>query len=301
VEVGKAFAPSLVPLILSIKLSSSHHTSGFNGIGACLLRGVSCIAEVGESNCFKLNMIHGEKQLNIPWIERAAKLMLRKAGLDGLKGDLIFNFEIPLYSSLSLPVATLISALASIYSALKLSMSPAVLGDIAHEIELKYKIGLGVSGIIMNGGITVVTEPGAPSMAKYLNIRYPEDLRIVVGGSPGKEIDISNPPLIPLPIYADSIPANITCRLNEFNFIAGIARRLLHTRLCSLSLKSRSVLKRIMKMNPLMCGFDYDGKTVFAVVERERIRDVIEVFLDFFPCEGIIVSEIDPIGARVYF
>ncbi len=301
-NIGKAFAPSFIPFIPSFKCSSSLRSSGFNGVGACLIRGVSCIAEIEVSRCTKLDFIYGDKQLNLPWIENAVKAILNQTDISGVRGELLFNFELPLCASLSIPTSALVSSLVSIYSALNLEIPPLTIGDIAHEMELKHKIGVGVSGLLLNGGLIIVKRTGIPSNAEYFKINYPNDLRIIVAGRPLEIIDLpkydfkeimSSHLMSRVQYSLDGVISfnDLINKIKQFNFS--------HERIYSIGI--RRILNELRKYSPLLCGVDFDGKTLFAVTYRDKIDIITNILLDFFPCEGIFISEIDPIGVRVYY
>ena len=295
--VGKAFTPSFIPLLFSFKRSSRIEECGFVGAGLCLLRGVSCLARVQPSNCVKLNMVYGKRQLNLPWIEEAVKRMAEASELDGVRGVLDFNFEVPLNLGLSVATASVISALAAVHKALNLNLSPEIVGDIAHSVEIEYEIGCGSSLPQLVGGVTLLVNAAPPSRARYVKLAGPEDLKIVIGGPATAQVVFRKFSWDAMTMECEDLESKLP-KLS-FEEILELAKTFTVKMMCNFK-GSSEVLIELGKLSPLAYGFSFDGKTVYAIVRSDDVVRFVDLLLDFFPCEGILVSEVDPIGTRVY-
>jgi len=294
---GKAFAPSFIPLFFSFERSKLIEDCGFTGAGISLIRGVSCIARVEPSNCVKLNMVYGKRQLNLPWIEEAVRRMLENSEIKGVRGLLDFNFEVPVSLDLSIATASIVSALAAIHSALKLDLNPLGVGDIAHRIEIEYEIGCGTTLPQLIGGVTLLEKAGSPSRAKYVKLTSPEELKVVVGGPASAQVVFKKYNWEALSLkWSDVSRLTSMC---DFDEIVSLARNFT-AEMMGVFRGSSEVLSELGKLRPVAYGFSFDGKTVYVLVHKEDVVKFVDLLLDFFPCEGIVVTEVDHLGTRVY-
>lgn len=266
------------------------------GAGLNLFRGVSCTANVKPSSCVKLNFLSGGRELNLPWIEEAARRMLSIAGLKGVRGSLDFNFEVPLNFDLSLPTASLVSSLASLHSALKLSIPTTVVLDVAQRIEFEFKIGFGTSFLQSMGGLVVTRGINDDLFKNLLKIDCPKDIRIVVGSA--SSIEMLFYPHVWDDFHLEEVVDNISS-VDGFDLV--IEKTRLFVEKFSTNFRSiNSIVDGLRKLDPIVCGLSLNGKLVYALCVKEQIIRFADFLLDFFPCEGIMVFEVDPVGTRIY-
>lgn len=293
--IGKAFAPAFLPLFFDIQHMSNG--SRYIGAGLNLFRGVSCRVDVKPSPCIKFNFLYGRRELNLPWIEDAVEKLLSMADIKGVKGVFNFNFEVPLNFDLSLPSAALISSLAALHSALKLNIPIKAVIDIAQEIEFKYKIGFGTSPLQSLGGLVLVKDFNAVFPRGFLKIDYPKNIRVVVGSA--SSIEMLFYPHLWNDFHLKEILTDFPL-ICDFNLVVE-KTGLFVEQFVSRFKGVKPIIDGLKKLDPIVCGLSLNGKLVYAICWRDQIMKFADFLLDFFPCEGIMVFEVDPIGARVYF
>ncbi|MCS7364919.1 MAG: hypothetical protein NDF54_05720 [archaeon GB-1867-035] len=292
--VGRAFTPAFLPLFFDVKSISNRFY--YIGAGLNLYRGVSCTAKVKPFSCVKLNFLFGGKELNLPWIEEAVKRMLSIAGFNGVQGTLDFNFEVPLNFDLSLPTAALVSALAALHSALKLNIPAKAVIDVAQEIEFNFKIGFGTAFLQSIGGLVVAKGSGGNLPQDFLKVNYPKDIRIVVGSV--SSIEMLFYPHVWDNFHLSEVLDDISS-VNSFDSI--VLKTKLFVEKFATDFKSiNSIVEGLRRLNPIVCGLSLNGKLVYAICMKDEIIKFADFLLDFFPCEGIMAFEVDPVGTRVY-
>jgi hypothetical protein len=291
--IGKSFSPFTIPLFFRFSYSNDPLESGIVGALANILKGVSCRVEVDYDKRLNLDFVAGREQLHLPWVEEAIEMAIKREGIEGLRGVVDYHFEVNYGLDISSASATIISTLAALKKALSLKLSPLNLASISHIIELKYNVGFGCTFSQLIGGVDLFTTPSVPGKAKYLRIGVPDDLRIVVAGRPAHEF----------PIYTHrAFPQSFSIDLGSvksFDDIIPLCRRF-SEEFMSASVRLKWIASEISKANILSYGFGFSGKVVYALVYRDYMIDVASILLNIFPTEYIFISEIDPIGVRVY-
>jgi len=290
--IGKAFSPFFLPLFYKYSSIGSSATLRFYGAGINILRGVSCIADVKPSNEVKLDFVFGMRQLNLPWLEEAISNILSISNCRGVNGVLDFSVESYLGFDISVGSAILLSSLVAVNSALKLNVAPSIIADLSQRFELEWNVGSGTSLCQLLGGVVLLSESGESNTILHKVFDFPSDLRIVVGG----------PKLNLLPIYTSRLIGNFTFNFDDLNSFDDLIEfsRIFNLHVAEKSKGAFKFIKALLNLNPLVAGLGFLGKSFYAITFRDDVKRIVDHFLDYFPCEGIFVSEVDPIGVRLY-
>ncbi|MEM1549405.1 MAG: hypothetical protein QXJ66_00580 [Candidatus Methanomethylicia archaeon] len=292
--IGRSFSPFTLPLFFNFTRSNDPLESGIIGALANTLIGVSCIAEVDYDRDFKLDFIYGSLQLHMPWLEEAIKFTLKHEGIEGLKGVFDYNFEANFGLDFSSASAVLIASLSALKKALNLKFNPIDLGLLSHSMELYFEVGFGCTYSQLLGGIVLFLTPSVPGKAKYVKFSFPDDLRIVIVGAPTNRFQKYTLSNISLPSISNDLTS-----IKNFNDLISTSLKF-QSFFASLSPRLKGIVNELQKLNILSYGFGFLGNTIYTLVYRDYLIDVISLLLDFFPAEYITVSEFDPVGVRVY-
>jgi pantoate kinase len=171
--------------------------------------------------------------------------------------------------------------------------------QIAHRAEVECKTGLGTVIAETFGGIEIRTKPGAPGIGEIRHIPAEKDMVVVC---------LSFGPLSTKKFLTDE---TVRKRINEFggklldglveepsvaNFMKFSRRFAEHVGLTTDKL--RSVLKAADEAD-FVCSMPMFGESVFTIIEKDSLPELLKIFEMYGLGEKTIVSGIDFEGARL--
>ena len=186
--------------------------------------------------------------------------------------------------------------------ALNLPLTYNQIGKLAHLVEIQLQTGLGtVSSLTFNGGLILVTEPGAPGICKIDRIPINPNYVVVVGCYktliPKKPVLTSPQRMQQINIYGQKALEAILAEPSLENFLA---QCWLFAQNAGFATEGvRRLVALAEKAGAIGAAQNMIGEVVHAVVHEENADSVAEAFKQTLPSNQIIVSRIDFEGVRL--
>jgi len=185
-------------------------------------------------------------------------------------------------------------------NALGINLTYGQIGRIAHVAEIKCKTRLGTVGPLLLGGCILTVEPGAPGIALIERLPVSEDYRIVAGvfkPMPTKEVlsSVEKRRIVNKwgrktvdRILAEPSPENFMRASKEFAINTGFATE-----------RVRKLMENAEKAGAVGAAQNMVGEAVHALVLKDTVDEVVEVFKKVLPEEKVLVAKIDFRGAHL--
>jgi len=306
-KTAKAFAPAAVSSFFEIhdtegdKLILDLEKVGARGGGFGLQKGVSTkiIAKEAENSSIKV-FINSKPVAEAKTTRKMVEMLL--SGVDA-KYDVTVEhqIEVPIGTGFGTSAGGALTAGLALKEALDLPLTYNQIGRIAHVAEIQCGTGLGtVSSLTSTGGCVLVVEPGAPGICQLDRIPITQDYMVLAG------VFRSNMPKTVLidperkqvinrygrktleDILSEPTLANFLDRCWEFSENAGFATQ-----------NVRQLVQSAKRAGAVGAAQNMLGEVVHAVVLEENADRVAEAFKQVLPSERVIMSKIDPEGARL--
>ena len=209
------------------------------------------------------------------------------------------NVEMPIGAGFGTSGAAALSLALALNKTFDLGMTKTEAAKIAHTAEVECKTGLGTVIAETFGGIEIRTKPGAPGIGEIRQIPAGKDMVVAC---------LSFGPLSTKKFLTDE---TVRKRINEFggklldglveepsvaNFMKFSRQFAEHVGL--ISDKLRSVLKAADEAG-FVCSMSMFGESIFTIIEKESLPEILTVFERHGLGGKIIVSGIDFEGARL--
>ncbi len=156
--------------------------AGATGGGYILSRGVvTKVIALGEAGPTSLEIaVNGDAKYEARTTRAALKLMLENVPMPPSKLVVEQQVDVPIGFGFGASAASALSAVFATSAALGSRIQKEHAALYAHEAEIIQQTGLGTVSAAYDGvGAGVVYEPGAPGVAKFMNVNVPRGLRIV--------------------------------------------------------------------------------------------------------------------------
>jgi pantoate kinase len=222
------------------------------------------------------------------------------------KADQTYNVEVkhsvqvPIGAGFGASAAGAMGTALALCKALDLNLTYRELGCIAHVAEVKCKTGLGTVSGIMFGGCVLVLEPGAPDHGAVDRIPISPDFHIVAG------------------VFQPRLTSKFLESTKKRAIINDAGQKTLERILSEPSLenflhccrwfaeKTGLATRRVVKLmtaaeeaGAVGSAQNMLGEAVHALVEKDKVKSVVEVFERVLPPEKIIVAEVSLQGAQL--
>ena len=296
-----AFSPGHITGIFQIcDRSADPLKRGSRGAGVSIARGVTTRVNIRNSsrNSFKIR-INGEIAKSAKVSEHVINTFLSRAKKN-YKIIVDHDVKIPIGSGFGSSGAGALSLALALNEAFGSSFSRIEAAQVAHLAEVECKTGLGTVIAEASGGLEIRTEPGGPGVGEVRNIPVEDDYVVAC---------LSFGPISTREILTDK---ELRRRINEFGgklldqLIAEpkphTFMKLSHEFAEYLGLISPRIRKVLMETDreELTCSMAILGESVFSLVKRDELEELLKIFRKHAPSEhSIIVSEIDFKGARL--
>jgi len=306
-KTAKAFAPAAVSSFFEIHDTEGDkpildlEKVGARGGGFGLQKGVSTkiIAKEAENSSIKV-FINSKPVAEAKTTRKMVEMLL--SGVDA-KYDVTVEhqIEVPIGTGFGTSAGGALTAGLALKEALDLPLTYNQIGRIAHVAEIQCGTGLGtVSSLTSTGGCVLVVEPGAPGICQLDRIPITQDYMVLAG------VFRSNMPKTVLidperkqvinrygrktleDILSEPTLANFLDRCWEFSENAGFATQ-----------NVRQLVQSAKRAGAVGAAQNMLGEVVHAVVLEENADRVAEAFKQVLPSERVIMSKIDPEGARL--
>jgi pantoate kinase len=270
------------------------------GAGVSLARGVTTRVNIRNSsrNSFTIRM-NGETTKSAKVSEHVINAFLSHAKK---KSNIIVDHdvEIPIGSGFGSSGAGALGLALALNEALSCDLSHIEAVQIAHIAEVDCKTGLGTVIAEASGGLEIRTKPGGPGVGEVRNIPVDDDYVVAClsfGPISTGEVLTSEKFRQRINKFGGELLDRLIVEPKPHLFMELSREFAEHVGLIS------SRIRRILTetdSSGLTCSMAMLGESVFSLVKREHVEDLLKIFRRHAPSQhNIIISEIDFQGARL--
>ncbi len=208
--------------------------------------------------------------------------------------------EVPIGAGFGSSAAGALTTALALSKALNIHLTYNQIGKIAHVAEVLCKTGLGTVGPLMIGGCVITVEPGAPGYALIDRISISPNYKVIAGtfqpkltkeflSHVGRKKTINElGGKTVKAILEDPSLENFLHLSKEFALKTGLT-----------SERCVRLMEEAEKAGAIGAAQNMVGEAVHAVVEAEKLGNVLKVFERFLPRNKIIVADIDFQGVKL--
>ena len=227
---------------------------------------------------------------------RVSELVLSKFSVKGKFIDVTHDIDVPVGYGFGCSAAVALSLSIALNDALDCKLTKIQVAQIAHDIEIECRTGLGDVLASYHGGFEVRVKPGAPGVGqvKRINSKEKRDVIIIcfnpISTKKFLKEKISSINGLGGKMVKKLIESNDT---EEFQDMSVKFAKYVNV----ITPKMNQVINLLHK-NGIKCGVALFGETVFSLVtknEKNKVKEILKQFDDGL----IITSKIDNSGARL--
>jgi len=305
---AKAFSPAGISSFFQIcdqtadgKPITDLERVGARGGGFGLEKGVFTEVSVAQSRTKSIRVfINDHLAPEAETTRTVADMILKKVSEQPYSVEVKHRVEVPIGAGFGASAAGAVGTALALCKALSLNLTYREVGRIAHVAEVKCKTGLGTVSGIMLGGCVLVLEPGAPDGGKVDRIPIPPGYYIVAGvfqqrltskflQSTKKRAIINEMGQKTLDrILAEPSLENFLHSCQEFAEKTGLATK-----------RVVRLMTAAEKKGALGAAQNMLGEAVHALVEKDKVKSVVEAFERVLPSHKIIVAKVSLQGAQL--
>jgi len=295
--MATAFCPAHITGFFKAELGKEDSKQlGSLGAGFSIQKGVKTIVTIRDKTIHDISnfaiRVNGFESGDM----QVSELVLGKFATKGKFIDVVHEINVPVGYGFGCSAAVALSLAIALNDALDFKLSKIKVAQIAHDVEIECKTGLGDVLASYHGGFEIRVKSGAPGIGqiKKINLKEKRDVVIIcfnpistkkflkeklslINGLGGKMVD-------------KLIVNNDT---EEFQDMSIKFARYVNV----VTPKMNKVIN-ILHRNKIKCGVALFGETIFSLVTKEEKNKVKEILKQFD--EGLIItSKIDNSGARL--
>ena len=227
---------------------------------------------------------------------RVSELVLNRFSVKGKFIDVTHDIDVPVGYGFGCSAAVALSLSIALNDALNCKLTKIQVAQIAHDIEIECRTGLGDVLASYHGGFEVRVKPGAPGIGqvKKINSKEKRDVIIIcfnpISTKKFLKEKISSINGLGGKMVEKLIESNDT---EEFQDMSVKFAKYVNV----VTPKMNQVINLLHK-NGIKCGVALFGETVFSLVtknEKNKVKEILKQFDDGL----IITSKIDNSGARL--
>ena len=294
--MATAFCPAHITGFFKAELDKEDSKQlGSLGAGFSIQKGVKTTVSVREKTKHDISnfsiKVNGFESGDM----RVSELVLSKFPIDKKFIDVTHEIDVPVGYGFGCSAAVALSLSIALNDALKSKLSKIEVAQIAHDVEIECKTGLGDVLASYHGGFEIRDKPGAPGIGHVQKINLNKISIIMICFSP------------------ISTSKFIKERLSQINGLGGkMVNELLESKnyehFQEMSLEFAKYVNvmtpRMQKVvdelsnNNIKCGIALFGETIFSMIPKEKEGNVLKILEKF--SDGIIIkSKLDDVGARI--
>ena len=301
-EAVTAFAPSHITGFFQIfDQSADAVRNGSKGAGVSLDLGVKTTVKVrrGSTNNLKVNI--NNRLANSALVSRrVVKIFLSRLGDTNSFEILVdHHVEAPIGAGFGTSGAAALSLALALNEASGLGISRIEAAQMAHIAEVECKTGLGTIIAETFGGFEVRVKAGAPGIGEINVLSVPDDTLVAChffGPLSTKESLTNTETRARINRLGGKLVKELIDAPTITNFMKLSRQFAEHVGL--ITEKVRSVLNAADKAG-VACSMPMFGESVFAVTDREGVRQILQVFRKSALSGQTIVSKVNHDGARL--
>ena len=295
--MATAFCPAHITGFFKAELGKEDSKQlGSLGAGFSIQKGVKTIVTIRDKTKHDISnfviKVNGFESGDM----RVSELVLSRFSTEGKFLDITHEINVPVGYGFGCSAAVALSLAIALNDALECKLSKIKVAQIAHDVEIECKTGLGDVLASYYGGFEIRVKPGAPGIGevKKINSKERRDVIIIcfnpistkkflserissINGLGGKMVD-------------KLIQSNDT---EEFQDMSLKFAKYVNV----ITPKMNEVINLLHK-NGIKCGVALFGETIFSLVTKNEINKVKSLLKQFD--EGLVISsKIDNSGARL--
>ncbi|MDC0210959.1 GHMP kinase [Candidatus Nitrosopelagicus sp.] len=227
---------------------------------------------------------------------RVSELVLNRFSVKGKFIDVTHDIDVPVGYGFGCSAAVALSLSIALNDALNCRLTKIQVAQIAHDIEIECRTGLGDVLASYHGGFEVRVKPGAPGIGqvKKINSKEKRDV-IIICFNP-----ISTKKFLKEKISSiNGLGGKMVKKLIESNDTEEFQdMSLKFAKYVNVVTPKMNQVINLLHKNGIKCGVALFGETVFSLVtkdERNKVKEILKQFDDGL----IITSKIDNSGARL--
>ncbi|MDA0756723.1 MAG: GHMP kinase [Crenarchaeota archaeon] len=295
--MATAFCPAHITGFFKAELDKKDSKQvGSLGAGFSIKKGVKTTVSVREKTKYDISdfaiKVNGFESGDM----RVSELVLSKFSVKGKFIDVTHNIDVPVGYGFGCSAAVALSLSIALNDALNFKLTKIQVAQIAHNVEIECKTGLGDVLASYHGGFEVRVKPGAPGIGqvKKIDSKEKRDV-IIICFNPISTKKFLNEKISSInglggKMVKRFIESNDT---EEFQDMSVKFAKYINV----ISPKMNQVINLLHK-NGIKCGVALFGETVFSLVTKEE-KNKVKALLKQFD-EGLIISsKIDNSGARL--
>ncbi|MDC0241478.1 GHMP kinase [Candidatus Nitrosopelagicus sp.] len=227
---------------------------------------------------------------------RVSELVLSRFSVKGKFIDVTHEIDVPVGYGFGCSAAVALSLSIALNDALDCKLTKIQVAQIAHDIEIECRTGLGDVLASYHGGFEVRVKPGAPGIGqvKKINSKEKRDV-IIICFNP-----ISTKKFLKEKISSiNGLGGKMVKKLVESNDTEEFQdMSVKFAKYVNVVTPKMNQVINLLHKNGIKCGVALFGETVFSLVtknEKNKVKEILKQFDDGL----IITSKIDNFGARL--
>ena len=295
--MATAFCPAHITGFFKAELDKEDSKQlGSLGAGFSIQKGVKTTVTVREKTKHDISdfaiKVNGFESGDM----RVSELVLSRFSVKGKFIDVTHDIDVPVGYGFGCSAAVALSLSIALNDALDCKLTKIQVAQIAHDIEIECRTGLGDVLASYHGGFEVRVKPGAPGIGQVKKINSKEKLDVII---------ICFNPI--------STKKFLKEKISSINGLGGkMVKKLVESNdteeFQDMSVKFAKYVNvvtpkmnqviNLLHKNGIKCGVALFGETVFSLVtknEKNKVKEILKQFDDGL----IITSKIDNSGARL--
>ena len=295
--MATAFCPAHITGFFKAELDKEDSKQlGSLGAGFSIQKGVKTTVTVREKTKHDISdfaiKVNGFESGDM----RVSELVLSRFSVKGKFIDVTHDIDVPVGYGFGCSAAVALSLSIALNDALDCKLTKIQVAQIAHNIEIECRTGLGDVLASYHGGFEVRVKPGAPGIGQVKKINSKEKLDVII---------ICFNPI--------STKKFLKEKISSINGLGGkMVKKLIESNdteeFQDMSVKFAKYVNvvtpkmnqviNLLHKNGIKCGVALFGETVFSLVtknEKNKVKEILKQFDDGL----IITSKIDNSGARL--
>jgi pantoate kinase len=295
--MATAFCPAHITGFFKAELDKGDSKQlGSLGAGFSIQKGVKTTVTVREKTKHDISdfaiKVNGFESGDM----RVSELVLNRFSVKGKFIDVIHDIDVPVGYGFGCSAAVALSLAIGLNDALECKLTKIQVAQIAHDIEIECRTGLGDVLASYHGGFEVRVKPGAPGVGqvKKINSKEKRDV-IIICFNP-----ISTKKFLKEKISSiNGLGGRMVKKLIESNDTEEFQdMSVKFAKYVNVVTPKMNQVINLLHKNGIKCGVALFGETVFSLATKDE-KNKVKTLLKQFDDGLIITSKIDNSGARL--
>ena len=297
IMMATAFCPAHITGFFKAELDNKDSKQlGSLGAGFSIQKGVKTTVTVREKTKHDISdfaiKVNGFESGDM----RVSELVLNRFRVKGKFIDVIHDIDVPVGYGFGCSAAVALSLAIGLNDALECKLTKIQVAQIAHDIEIECRTGLGDVLASYHGGFEVRVKPGAPGVGQVKKINSKEKLDvIIICFNPISTKKFLNEKISSI----NGLGGKMVNKLIESNDTEDFQdMSIKFAKYVNVITPKMNEVINLLHKNRIKCGVALFGETVFSLVtkdEKNKVKEILKQFNDGL----VITSKIDNSGARL--